>query len=693
MLFKKRFTLQISFLTLYILTFIALISAILMISSVTFLHSSSLVAKVLLKDVSLLVNKDLNQKSIAPKVLAKLTEHFLEHKQIVDAEIINYSLFVAKNTTQFKLDKPLRLVYWIDAKGNSILTYLEPDGTYSTVIMKPLAHPPIHKKYVRNSADTIIKTIEVPLVDYRKSPPYILGKKSNKFIWSDVFISPTNNLTTAATVPIDSKSGQFLGVFALDIPMEGISNFLKSLTIGKNGIVFLMNHQNQLIAAPGLQQAAGAQDNLMLLSKIGKPWAKAAVQHYINNPRPYFKFDYNNNRYIASFELLTDEQAKVTDYDQKIVVVVPESDFTSGLIKRNLMVVGTGLAILLLGILIATIFSKAITKRLKLLASDTEKIKNFQLEDVKITSAIKEVDMLASSIYSMKVNLRSFQKYMPAKLVRQLIATGEDTQLGGEKKIISILFTDIKSFTSITESMETQELITQLSEYWDNLTTIISATHGTIDKFIGDALMAFWGAPVKDKIHWEHACKAALRCSNKINELNKQWGQQGKIPFITRFGIHTGDALVGNIGSKERMNYTAIGDSVNFTSRLEQLNKIYGTSIICSEETVTLAKNKFIFRKLDKVHIRGKTGTYIIYELLGESGDELSFDFAAYQLEFDQGFNAYQHQHWLKAKKHFHQCLHLFTEDKVALLFLTRCDYLSQHSPEKDWDGVWQDIV
>ena len=162
------------------------------------------------------------------------------------------------------------------------------------------------------------------------------------------------------------------------------------------------------------------------------------------------------------------------------------------------------------------------------------------------------------------------------------------------------------------------------------------------------------------------------------------------MPYITRFGIHTGEVLVGNIGSSDRMNYTALGDSVNFTSRLEQMSKVYGTTIISSEEIVALAKEKFIFRKLDKAFIRGKTGAYTLYELLGEKGDTLSFDSKAYQLEFDTGFSSYQQQQWQEAIMHFNKALSIYREDTVALVFITRCDYFIKNPPLADWDGVWR---
>lgn len=693
MLFKKRFTLQISFLSVFAVTFIALMSAFIAVGSITFMNSISLVATVLLNDVSQLVAKDIKGRGVAPETLSKLTQSLLNEEYINDdSKMINYTLSVAKNTTHFQLDHPTRLVAWINSNGNSISTYLQPDGTYSTTIMRLNAIPSVHKTYFRDKTGKIIKTVNEPLFDFRTSPGYLLAKKSREFTWTDIYLSyPFKNLTTSAVNPIYDLSGQLLGVFFIDIKMEGVSTFLESLTIGKNGIAFLINNKNELIAFPGMKQKMVAQNTLIPLSSLDKPWIEAALKQYNKSPQTHFNYDYGNKRYIANVESLPETTfSEIGSYGWKIVVVVPETDFTAGLLRKNTIVIGVGIAILFLGLLMATYLSKMITTRLKLLVVDTEQIKNFQLEGGKIHSAIKEVDLLASAIYSMKINLRSFLKYMPAKLVRQLIETGEDTQLGGEKKRLSILFSDIKNFTHITESMETIDLMSQLSEYLDKLTKIITKTNGTIDKFIGDSIMAFWGAPLQDEFHWEHACRAALVCKNQINELNEYWIKKGKTPFITRFGIHTGEVIVGNIGSSDRMSYTALGDSVNFTSRLEQMSKVYGTTIIGSEEIERVAKSKFLFRKLDKTFIRGKTGAYTLYELLGEIGDTLSFDLPAYQSVFDKGFEAYQQQQWQEAILYFKNSLIIYPEDTVALVFISRCEHLMKYPPSTEWDGVWR---
>lgn len=674
---KKYVTLRFSILSIYTVTFIVLISIIISVSSVFFFRSITYFANSLLKDTSALIMQELKFKGNSPEILVGFTRFLFENGYIDDDQIIKYSLSVAQHTLHFQLPYPTRIVNWNDAKGSTVATYLEADGTFSTVIIKPQAHPPVYLQLFRNKAGDVIKSKTIAPEEFNDNKQFLSTIKAKHFLWTDAFFSfPSRNLATAAVTPIYNKAGQFMGVFSVYIAMEGVSEYLSTLKIGKNGIAFMINGHNELIAFPGMQKWMANKNEktkLLALGSRGETWLKYALDYYNTTHKNQFVFEYNNARYIASIEDLPEELPEVAAYGWKVGVVVPESDFTGDLEKKNMIIIFTGILTLLMGITLASIFSKRLAARIKLLVHETERIKNFHFGSKKIMSIIKEVDSLANAIHSMKMNLRAFQKYMPANLVRKLIKTGEDIQVGGEKKTLSILFTDIKNFTSITETMDPEELLPHLCEYLENLTRLISQNHGTIDKFIGDSIMAFWGAPITDKDHCEHACRTALLCKNKINELNQTWIKKNRPPFITRFGLHTGEVIVGNIGSSERMNYTALGDAINLASRLEGVNKIYGTSIIASEKVKELVGTQFIFRKIDETKIKGKIGKYNIYELLAEHSDELSFDLRSYQFVFDKGFIAMKQRLWIKAIDFFKQALAVYPKDTVTPMLIARC--------------------
>ncbi len=190
---------------------------------------------------------------------------------------------------------------------------------------------------------------------------------------------------------------------------------------------------------------------------------------------------------------------------------------------------------------------------------------------------------------------------------------------------LTILFSDLVGFTTISEDLSPENLIHLLNEYFSTMTDIILNCKGTVDKYIGDAIMAFWGAPLPIKDHAAKACQAALAMKKAIAPLQETWQERGLPLLGTRLGIHTGQAIVGNVGSRDRFNYTVMGDTVNLASRLEGVNKIYGTSILVSESTHQQAGTAFLFRELDLVQVKGRLQPVTIYELLGRQEDQTKF--------------------------------------------------------------------
>jgi adenylate cyclase len=208
---------------------------------------------------------------------------------------------------------------------------------------------------------------------------------------------------------------------------------------------------------------------------------------------------------------------------------------------------------------------------------------------------------------------------VPKELVRRVVDNSISTELGGVRAEISLVFTDVRDFTTIAESADPDILMHQTSRYFSALTEAFLAEGGTIDKFIGDAVMVFWNAPNPQPDHVERACRAALAARLACQKLNSQFEAEGLKPFFTRFGIHVGDAVVGNLGSNERMNYTALGNTVNLAARLEGLNKQYGTEILVSEAVYLRAQHCFDFKAIGAVIAKGMTKETRVFELVGAS--------------------------------------------------------------------------
>src|SRR5262245_4250039 len=228
-----------------------------------------------------------------------------------------------------------------------------------------------------------------------------------------------------------------------------------------------------------------------------------------------------------------------------------------------------------------------------------------------------EIDELGSTVNLAQRAIWSFARFVPKEIVRRVVDNSISTELGGTRQEITILFTDIRDFTAIAETADPDILMHQTSRYFSVITEAFLAEGGTIDKFIGDAVMVFWNAPNPQSDHVERACRAALAAQAAGQKLNQQFEAEGLKPFFTRFGVHVGEAVVGNLGSSERMNYTALGNAVNLASRLEGLNKQYGTSILVSEDVYLRVRDRFEFKSLESVTAKGMTKETQLFELIG----------------------------------------------------------------------------
>ncbi len=280
--------------------------------------------------------------------------------------------------------------------------------------------------------------------------------------------------------------------------------------------------------------------------------------------------------------------------------------------------------------------------------------------------------------------MRIWSKYAPVDVVQRLYREKSEPVLGGELMEISIMFSDIKEFTTLSEQLEPNRLADLLGLYLDTLSHIIQLdTHGTIDKYIGDAIMAIWNAPELVPDHPSMACLAALRCRGAARSLAEapEWHE---LPaFETRFGLHCAKALVGHFGARDRMSYTAIGDAINLASRLEGLNKLYGTSIIASQTIVDRANQAFDFRFLDVVAVKGKSAPITIYELLGTKGalEHCQQVVSAYET----AFSAY-------AAGNFDRALAVLQEnasDPPSTVLIERCKTFLQVPPPANWRGIY----
>jgi adenylate cyclase len=281
----------------------------------------------------------------------------------------------------------------------------------------------------------------------------------------------------------------------------------------------------------------------------------------------------------------------------------------------------------------------------------------------------------------------AFAQYVAPGVIKQLLDRPELMRLGGEEKELTAMFSDIRNFTGISEGMTPAALVDLLNELLSEMTEVIFHYWGTLDKYIGDSIMAFWGAPYPQDDHPERACQAGLEMLRTLRKAQARWQAQGKPNLNIGIGIHTGPMLVGNMGSKRRFNFTVMGDNVNLASRLEGLNKTFGTRLIVSETTFQTVQDKMLGRELDWIRVKGKIRPVRIYELLDaqEDGKNLR-DLVG---RFHEALAAYRTGQWGAAIEMFGQILRDYPDDGPTRAFIQRCWEYHQQPPEGEWDGVY----
>ena len=417
--------------------------------------------------------------------------------------------------------------------------------------------------------------------------------------------------------------GKVPGVLAADLKLDAFSDFVQAQRPGEHGIVMIFDSTGSLIAHPDLAQFVTramthpSQPPLPNIKEISAGEAAAVLRQW--QGRDHYDGEIRDDQgrdYLFRISKLTlGEQ-----YSVNILLLAAQEDFVQGV--RKLQLTGLILAIIAGAAFVPVIwiFGGRMSRSLKSITAQAVKLQNLAAPDASpVTSYVKEIHELGSTVNLAQRAIWSFARFVPKEIVRRVLDNSISTELGGVREEITVAFTDVRDFTTIAESTDPDILMHQTSRYFSALTEAFLAEGGTVDKFIGDAVMVFWNAPTRQPDHVERACRAALAGKLASEKLNSQFEAEGLKPFFTRFGIHVGEAVVGNLGSTERMNYTALGNTVNLASRLEGLNKQFGTAILVSEDVYLRVQHLFQFRALESVVAKGMTKETRIFELVGAS--------------------------------------------------------------------------
>jgi adenylate cyclase len=558
-------------------------------------------------------------------------------------------------------------------------------------------------------------------LDPRRRPWYIEAKQARKQIWSDTYMlvssrgEPEMPGVSCAT-PILAENGSLVGVVGASFDVIKLSNYLSTLKVGSsgNGFAFVIEFRDD-----GTRRVIAHKNHEILLRPIKSPQPLASktahqptrelvpidelidrrVSAFVAKARfpekftpsrlegtKSIEFDYKGVRYFGAYSCLS---TPVTP-DWLICIVMPEDDVLARVYRGNQSTFLIGVVILVVAIAIGLYIAMQVARPLERIARETEAIGRIELTRHPVAhSIVREVDHLAEAIEKTKTSLRSFRKYVPADLIRRVHTTGLEAALGGERRRMTVSFCDIANFTTLSETVSPEELVLQMGDYFGPLSHDILSTGGTVDKYIGDAIMAFWGAPAPTEDHAIAACDSALRNQASLEELRRRWRAEGKPELFARVGIMTGDVIVGNIGSDARLNYTVMGDTVNLASRLEGLGKQYFSRILIGESTYQDAKSAVVARAVDRVTVKGKTEGMMVYELLAMRVDA-GPEFLELADLSDRALELYLARDWESALDLFEKIGRLRLGDGPATVLGDRCRGFLACPPAEGWDGVYR---
>lgn len=547
----------------------------------------------------------------------------------------------------------------------------------------------------RDGVWTPIRTSEDYGYDPRNRPFYTRAVQANQPIWTPPYVffgQEIPGITYAA--PRWDKTRRRIGVFSVDFDLNRLSELMRQVSGTGTGTTFMFTPDGTLLAHPQVKcvECEGKEGRLLKISDVNDPVLRsyaAAAKGVDMTPAPAGVAEQNVRRLSFSADgkhyLGAGTAYRVNDELSIIVgLAAPEALFLDP-IHRNLRIaLAVALVVLAVGFAVALVLANTVARPLIEIADQMDRVAQFDLREPPLDrSVFLEIDRMERSLNGMIRSLSSFAAYVPRDLVRTLVTTGQVARLEGRQKRITILFSDVAGFTSLSEKLAPDELVRKLGAYLSEMATVIGGEGGTVDKFIGDGVMAFWNAPQDQADHAVRAVKAAMACQKRLAE-NR--GAEWALP--TRIGLATGEVVVGNIGSVERMNYTVVGDTANLAARLEALNKTFGTSILISDSCAVELRESVICRPVDVVAVVGKEQGVKVWEPLCLADDPAAPVQTARAALTTQALEAYLRRDFETALRCYRKLRDGTPDDPVAAVLADRCAELLQTGVPDDWSGT-----
>jgi adenylate cyclase len=500
-------------------------------------------------------------------------------------------------------------------------------------------------------------------------------------VWTDPFMFHEGRAGITAALRVPSAGDEPRGVLTADFFLEGLGDYLREVAGEPSTSIDVLTPAGAVVAS---SWATGTPEAMRAALEPTIAAAPTRLADAATRGASSWSFDLDGSPRIAGSSAFSTSDGAAW----VVLVSVPEDRFLEGVRGNRRVALGLGAVVTLAAVGLALVLSRRISDPLRRVAEDLGRVARFDLPTNTLReSAITEIQVLNRSVEQMKASLRSFGRYVPTDLVRELLASGEEARLGGRRVEITIAFVDIEGFTAIAEAMPSDALFAHLGEFFEIACDVLHRHGGTVDKFIGDGILAFFNAPSPVEGHARAACAAALEVRARVAAAGERWRAEGKPVLRPRIGLHTGEALVGNVGTPERFGYTAVGDAVNLASRVEGLNKRYGTSVMATEATARAAGDGFEWRRLDRVAVVGRSGGTDVLELLGARGEVPAATLAARDA-YEAAWQAYLRRDFDAATAGFARAGEARPGDGASARLLERTAAFRSDPPGPTWDGT-----
>ncbi len=515
-----------------------------------------------------------------------------------------------------------------------------------------------------------------PDYDPRTRPWYVEAEQGSGRVWTRPYRFFESDLWAVTVAWADrDEIGAVRGVYAVDVLLEDLSSYLRGLRIGRRGMTAILYPDGEILAHS--EEESGRSRVEAWAARTSSPLARNDVT---------MDFHERGVWYFARSTSLHSEGMS----DVKLWVLVPALDYLAIARKNAWWTAGIGVLLATGAVILSIIFARRISEPLARVSEDMARISHYDIRSEPYGfSNIHEMAVVTGSLEKMKASLRAFGRYVPGELVRAVLDSGQEARVGGRLERLTVLFSDLAGFTTLSEELSPHQVFEELAESLEILTLAPEREGGAMLTFLGDGVMAVFNAPQALVDHEAAACRAAWKIRMDMEVSNQSRLERGKCPLRVRIGLHTGQVLVGNVGIRERFTYSVLGDAVNFASRLEGLNKLYGTVILAGEETHRAAGAFWFWRRVDRITVMGRSQAEWVYELLGPA-EAVNLEIRQATKLYAEGWEAYLLRNFDLAERLFNDAQKARPEDLAAPWMIQRCRDLRAHPPAEHWDGSSQ---